>query len=313
MIQHFLTVWGDLFSTRYELGPGFFSLSYLITNRQSGTNHFLGILSPEISSRISDRDRFLQSLKECADIDSTFLQIDHSGVLPQESCYYLSSALPSDILPVHKYLEHDSSISNHISRIGAVCCHSLTALHNSGRVHGGLVPPSLLISKDSIYIGDAGVFIALHEAGIDPQRFQALETRYASPEQILTGRVTPQSDIYSLGAILYHFLTGKPPFGGRTTAALMASVLVDETVAGSLAAGQKPGHVASAILRAIEKSPPDRWTSAQQFEQALTRSSPSTGLQLPVSSKPRRAGCLSGIILFFIISICVSVGFVVTG
>jgi serine/threonine-protein kinase len=62
---------------------------------------------------------------------------------------------------------------------------------------------------------NAGITTALHQIEIGTRHFQFLETRYISPEQILTERATAQSDIYSLGAVLYHLLTGKPPYGGR--------------------------------------------------------------------------------------------------
>lgn len=297
MIEYFLTTHGKGFSIHRELGSGQVSQFYLVTERGSGACRFLAILSPEVSSHFLTEDVFLRSCEDYSSIDSAFLQPSQCGSLTQGSLYYLSSSLPSDVLPINEYLGQETSSAHQIGLIGAACCRALTALHLSGRVHGDLVPALLLMSKDGLHIGDTGALSAFHRVQVSVTHEQLLETRYVSPEQILTGQSTIQSDIYSLGAILYQLLTGKPPYGGRTTAALMASVLIDESVADALTRGQEPGHVASAILRAIEKSPADRWTSAHQFGQALVRLSPISGSPSRTSGKIRKLGCLPGLVI----------------
>lgn len=297
MIEHFLAVHGGVFSIHRELGLGQISQFYLVTERGFDTCRFLGILSPEVSSHFPIESAFLQLFENYSRIDSAFLQPSQCGSLAQGSLYYLSSSLPSDVLPVHEHLKQGASSTQQIALVGAACCRALTALHLSGRVHGDLVPASLLMSRDGLHIGDTGALAAFHRARTGGASQHLLEIRYTSPEQILTGQPTAQSDIYSLGAILYQLLTGKPPYGGRTTAALMASVLIDESVVDALARGQEPGHVASAVLRAIEKSPPDRWTSAQQFGQALIRSSPASGSLSRTSGKIRKLGCFPSFII----------------
>jgi len=293
MIKRILESLGNLYFVEHELKPSQYSRSYLLREKQSDARRFLSILPQDISSQVEDVKVFLGSLEQYFSLDSTFIEIDQSGSIPEGSLYWLSTSLPSDVLPIQEQLNQQGLFSaSQISYIGAVCCRALTTLHNSSRTHGGLVPTSLLISAQKIYISDTGVFAALQTVKMKVPVFQGLEIRYMSPEQSLAGQASIQSDIYSLGAVLYELLTGKLPFGGRTTAAVMASVLVDEAAPGVTAGGRKSGPVTSAILRAIEKSPLDRWTSAQQFEQALTKgSTPHADKSIPPNTRPR-VGCL---------------------
>jgi hypothetical protein len=83
----------------------------------------------------------------------------------------------------------------------------------------------------------------------------------------------------------------------------MASVLIDENAADAPASGHEPGQVASAILRAIEKSPSDRWISAEQFSDALLQASPGSMSRLSTPDISRQqAGCLPCLAFLSVIS-----------
>lgn len=85
---------------------------------------------------------------------------------------------------------------------------------------------------------------------------------------MLSGNVPDeQSDIYSMGAVLYELLTGKPPYGGRTTSYVLASVLSDD--AESDVASEVASPIIDALIRAIERAPDDRWPNAAAFAGAL--------------------------------------------
>jgi serine/threonine protein kinase len=159
--------------------------------------------------------------------------------------------------------------------------------------HGLIMPESIMIGPDrAVSIRWGGLFAALRASGIDAVDVGRLLrfNNYLAPELVRGGPENAQSDVFSLGATLYEALTGRPPFGGRTTATVMAAVLGD---AGENRQPNGSERIRQAILRAIEQDPEDRWLEPQQFRVAIT----------PVRSEEAVAvvaqgrGCL-GVIVF---------------
>jgi serine/threonine-protein kinase len=105
-----------------------------------------------------------------------------------------------------------------------------------------------------------------------------------SPEQASADRdVSPRSDVYSLGCVLYEMLTGDPPHTGPTSHVILMRILTEAPRSVTEVRNSVPVHVGSAVSRALEKLPADRFDSAEAFRGALGdegfRHSPPTGLQ----------------------------------
>jgi serine/threonine-protein kinase len=112
-----------------------------------------------------------------------------------------------------------------------------------------------------------------------------------SPEQAMGEReITARSDVYALGAVLYEMLTGDPPFTGSTAQAVVARVVTESPRPMVPQRHTIPPHVEAAVLTALEKLPADRFASAAQFAEALTR--PASGsaatVATRVAGRPRR-------------------------
>jgi serine/threonine-protein kinase len=162
--------------------------------------------------------------------------------------------------------------------IGATVCGALSYAHESDVVHRDMKPDNVLIAADgTLKVGDFGIAKAAFVGREITTTGSLLGTvTYISPEQAQGAEPDHRSDIYSLGAMLYELLTGRPPFKGETAlATAMMHLKEPPPPLRSLRAGI-PRPVESAILKALAKEPKNRYASAEDFRRELVRGS-STG------------------------------------
>ena len=160
-----------------------------------------------------------------------------------------------------------------VAIVGVRLCGALAAIHAAGLSHGAISTAAIVQSVDrGPQLTRFGLFAALSAGGLGVQAsaMQLSDAPYVSPEVQAGKEPNPSSDIFSLGASLYDLLTGKPPYGGRTTSFVMASVLTDQKGATEKTNDAIAGPVIEALLRAIEHAPDDRWPNADAFGQALS-------------------------------------------
>ena len=152
--------------------------------------------------------------------------------------------------------------------------------HQHGILHRDLKPSNVLIgTDDEPRITDFGLAKRLDDSQlstINPQitlSGQVLGSPgYLPPEQATGHReVGPPSDVYALGAILYHLLTGRPPFVGETLQDTLAQVVNTEPVAPHLLNPAAPRDLETICLKCLEKKADRRYASAQQLADELGR------------------------------------------
>ena len=252
-------------------------------------------LSLEVSEKLPSTSDMLDTVRSITSLDRRLLGVSRIGTTTRGALFWATepvSQRPIETAQLH--IDGGAVVgADETARIGIEVCSILGGLHRENKFHGGITPAAIVIADEAIFLTEAGIEPALQSAGIETNHLPAaLQSHFMSPEQLDTNRASVQSDIYSLGAALYQLLTGKPPFGGRTTAMIMATVLTDEAAPEAPAGGQEPGQVVHAILRAIEKDPADRWSSAEQFATALRDASTikDPGAGSPETS--RVTGCL---------------------
>jgi len=144
--------------------------------------------------------------------------------------------------------------------------------HKLGVVHRDIKPANVFIMADgSVKVADFG--IAHVESSELTQVGTVLGTpAYMSPEQILGLPVDGRSDLFSVGVILYQFLTGERPFTGNATIT-MRKVLEEDPLPPSRFNVQIPGAMDSVVRRALAKKPEERFQSAESFTEALKMAS----------------------------------------
>jgi eukaryotic-like serine/threonine-protein kinase len=147
--------------------------------------------------------------------------------------------------------------------------------HGHGILHRDLKPANVLIDEnDQPRVTDFGLAKDLHKQTDLTLSGEVLGSpSYMSPEQAEArrGKVGVRSDVYSLGAILYHLLTARAPFMGDTIAKTLHQVQNDEPVSPRLLNGAVPRDLETICLKCLEKEPDRRYATAQELAEELGR------------------------------------------
>jgi CheY-like chemotaxis protein len=140
--------------------------------------------------------------------------------------------------------------SAEVIRIGRDAAAALTS------VHGELWPSAVSVSDAGVGIVPPGVS--------DRSRFG----QYAAPERVLGKPATPASDVFSLGAILYHAACGRPPFRGSSAAEVMLAICTDKPLD---APPQVPPELAAVLARCLRRDPAERYASPAALRDELDK------------------------------------------
>jgi eukaryotic-like serine/threonine-protein kinase len=144
--------------------------------------------------------------------------------------------------------------------------------HQHSVIHRDVKPSNILISTDGIpRISDFGIGKLLEEEGSQTLTGTGVGVgtpEYMAPEQWLN-RVTPQSDIYSLGIIFYELVTGRVPYRADTPAALLLKQNTDPLPQPKKFVPDLPKVVERVLFKALAKKPENRYPTMREFEMAL--------------------------------------------
>ena len=263
---------------RYDIldvhGHGGMGVVYCARQRALGLLVAIKVLTPENALTPEARERFRREARLSA-------SLSHPSIVPvfdfgesRDFAYIVMAFIRGESLG--RRLEHERRLSGNVTRqILLELASALDHAHRHGIIHRDLKPENILIAGDSgrAMLTDFGIAKALSDDSHLTHSRSAIGTpAYMSPEQAAGERnIDGRSDLYSLGAVGYTMLAGRPPHQGDSVADLMASIVTEEPVPLRVLTPEAPQDVVAAIMRCLEKNPDRRWPDARALYRALAR------------------------------------------
>ncbi len=263
------------YEVKSRLGAGAMGEVYLGEHPQIGRRVAIKVLVAQLSASEEMSDRFLSEARAVNKITHpNIIQIFDFGRLPNGRLYYTMEFLDGEELT--QLIKKRAPLSvTEAGQILAQVVGALDAAHGAGIVHRDLKPDNIIVTDSP-----AGPVVKVLDFGIakllepDLQSRQKTSTgmimgtpMYMSPEQAAgqVNDISPRSDIYALGVILYQMLSGRVPFEAPTAAQLLAAHITEPPKPLSEVTEGLPEAVHQVVERSLEKSPDARQQSASQL------------------------------------------------
>ena len=264
---------GQIVKDRYEileiLGEGGMAFVYKARDTQLERLVAIKTLKPNYVNQETFVERFKREAKTAANLNHpNIVQIFDWGI--EDEPFFVMEYIEGNTLTSIIAKNRTISLSD-ILFIGAQVSSGLHAAHEKGLVHRDIKPGNIMITPDGkVKVTDFGIVSLQNEESDITKTGSILGTAsYISPEQAQGKPVSIESDLYSLGTVLYELITGKPPFAGDTPISTATKHLTERPEKPSSFRRDLPKGVESAIMKLLEKATYDRYKSAEDLRATL--------------------------------------------
>ncbi len=289
LVARLQTALSDRYRFEREIGAGGMATVYAAQDLRHDRRVAVKVLRPELAAVIG-AERFLAEIKLTANLQHPhILPLFDSGAA-DSFLYYVMPFVEGETLRARLNREKQLPVADAV-RIGTEVASALDYAHRHQVVHRDIKPENILLHDGRALVADFGIALAATKASGSrmTETGMSLGTpQYMSPEQAMGEReITPRSDVYALGAVVYEMLTGDPPFSGSTAQAIVARVVTEAPRPLLPQRHTIPPQVEAAVLTALEKLPADRYATAAEFATALADRSRGPTATIPTAAVPR--------------------------
>ena len=264
---------GQIIKERYEiveiLGEGGMAFVYKARDKQLQRDVAIKTLKPNYVNQEKFVDRFRREAQTAANLNHpNIVQIFDWGI--EVEPYFVMEYIEGNTLT--SIISGNRTVGlNDILYIGSQVANGLKEAHKRGLVHRDIKPGNIMITPDGkVKVTDFGIVSLQNEESDITKTGAVLGTAsYISPEQAQGKPVSFESDLYSLGTVLYELIAGKPPFTGDSPIATATKHLTDKPEKLSNYRKDIPKALENAILKLLEKRPSDRFKSAEDLRALL--------------------------------------------
>jgi serine/threonine-protein kinase len=259
------------------LGSGGMATVFLARDLHYDRQVALKALKPDLAQAVG-ADRFIREIRIISQLSHpNVVGLIDSGVAEGEGLaipWYVMPYVEGETLRERLRREVQLPVEEAV-RIAGEVAEALGYAHQRQVIHRDVKPENILLQGDRALVADFGI---ARLAGGRPATTTISSggvtvgtPHYMSPEQWdAAPHLDGRSDLYSLGCVLYEMLAGEPPFTGPTIEALAARHRNQRPPPLRVVRGRVPRHLERVVERVLAKLPPDRYQTAEEFQEALS-------------------------------------------
>jgi eukaryotic-like serine/threonine-protein kinase len=256
-----------------ELGKGATSVVYLGMDPFANRKVAVKVVEREV---LGDKEHgkrfrklFLTEASLAGKLSHPHIAAIFDAVADEEGSYIVMEYVEGGTLEQHT--KHDSLLPvNKIVEIIFKCCKALDYAHRHGVIHRDIKPANILRAKDTdIKISDFGA--ALTTAAETTQVSGIGSPAYMSPEQVQEQQLTHQTDIFSLGVVMYQLLTGSLPFKATNNYSMVFQIINVDPPPPSIFRPEVPTPVDQIVKKMLQKRLESRYQTWDELAQDLVR------------------------------------------
>jgi len=252
-----------------KIGSGGMGTVYLARHTETGREAAVKVLPASLSREEGFVARFQREIESLKKLKNPHVVELYDDGIEQETLYYAMEYVPGTTINDH-IRENGKLKWREVIDIGVQVCSALKAAHDAGVIHRDLKPSNLILRDDGVVkLTDFGVAQVFAGTRLTKTGGVIGTVEYMSPEQAKGGRVTRKSDLYSLGAVMYAMLTGRPPFTGKTSLEVVQKHQYGRFDRPMLYAPEMPHWLDDLVCQLLEKEPDNRYPDAYVLSRRL--------------------------------------------
>ncbi len=245
-----------------ELGRGGMGTVYSAIDEKTENPAAIKILAPQLAVHPGFRERFE------SEIDS-LKKLEHPNIVRlfgygQDGNYLYFAMELVDGTSIEQELADGRRFSwRETCEIGIDLCRALKLAHDHGIIHRDIKPANLLLTTaDQVKLTDFGIARLFGTEGLTADGGVVGTAEFMAPEQADGRRATQQSDLYSLGGVMYALLAGRPPFQSKSMLEMLQMQRFSQPEPVRRFASDTPAEMERIIMQLLEKEPKDRFPNA---------------------------------------------------
>jgi tetratricopeptide (TPR) repeat protein len=258
-----------------DLGSGSSGMVYLAQDVNLERYVALKVLRPDGAFSKTQVSRFMQEGRALA-------KLNHPGIVrvyeigQMQDTYFIAMEYVAGHT-LERYCLRDRPGPKDAAALMAQVCDAVEHAHGSGIIHRDIKPGNIMVEThpDGRHVARIMDFGLAHDA-LARTRMTVMGTvlgtpLYMAPEQCTAGQTDVRTDVYALGAVMYELLTGSTPFNGRNTVEIYEAIVNQDPIQPRQLNVRIPPDLELIVLKALNKSPRDRYATAAAMATDLRR------------------------------------------
>jgi serine/threonine protein kinase len=267
------------YEVQEKIGEGGMGIVYKANQRSMNRIVALKILSPKYSSRPRFVEQFIREARAAGQLNHpNIIQVHDVGT--ENDIHYFSMEFVDGPTCMQALREHGPFKTPEALEIIRQTARALEYAHGQRLIHQDIKPDNIMLGhNNTVKLADLGISKTFDEAESEEGPKRVMGTpHYMAPEAALGKKIDHRVDIYSLGATLYHLLTGKTPYSGTSATEVLKAHVMDPLPPIHDIVPDVPEAVCALVERMVAKKADDRYATATQVIEEVKRLQAGAGL-----------------------------------